>query len=151
MNISWQWLGELLDLSNITPEQLYNKLTLAGFELESIQQNEEKDTILEISTTTNRSDTTSIIGITREISSILQCKIKINQGNNLPFFKQAIQSNNEWEEEYITSIIKKIHIKESPEWLKQRLAIYNIASINNINDIINFIAIKWNYHLQILG
>ena len=36
MNISWQWLNELVDLQDITPENLAEQLTLASFEVESI-------------------------------------------------------------------------------------------------------------------
>nr|YP_009315640.1 Phenylalanine-tRNA ligase beta subunit [Liagora brachyclada]SCW24298.1 Phenylalanine-tRNA ligase beta subunit [Liagora brachyclada] len=151
MNISWHWLSELLDLKNITPEQVYNKLTLAGFELENIKHNTDNDIILEISNTTNRSDTNSVIGITQEISGILQCCLNVQRTQiNIPFWRQAIEVDDSNQEEYITSIINQIEIKESPNWLKDRLAIYNIPSINNIHDIINFIAIKWSHHINII-
>nr|YP_009314207.1 Phenylalanine-tRNA ligase beta subunit [Izziella formosana]SCW22461.1 Phenylalanine-tRNA ligase beta subunit [Izziella formosana] len=150
MNISWNWLRELLDLTDIAPTEVYHQLTLAGFELESISKNSVNDIILDVSATTNRSDTTSFVGIAKEISSILQRKTTISQAQiNLPISKHWIGINNLYQEEYIVSNINNIQLKQSPYWLQQRLALYNIQSINNLHDIINFIQIKWSENIQI--
>ena len=151
MNISWDWLGELIDISNITPEQLSDQLTLAGFELESIDYNFENDTILQISSTTNRSDTTNFMGIAQEIASIVERKLDVSKTQiNIPVFKTSIKIDNLCQEKYITSVIHNVHLQESPRWLKKRLALYQIKSINNLYDIINFIWIKWDQKIQVV-
>lgn len=38
MKVSYKWLGEQVDLANVTPEELANKLTFAGIEVESIEK-----------------------------------------------------------------------------------------------------------------
>nr|YP_009312980.1 Phenylalanine-tRNA ligase beta subunit [Helminthora furcellata]SCW21234.1 Phenylalanine-tRNA ligase beta subunit [Helminthora furcellata]SCW24094.1 Phenylalanine-tRNA ligase beta subunit [Helminthora furcellata] len=150
MNISWQWLSELVDLNGIKPQTLSDKLTLAGFEIENMIKTEE-DIIFDISYTSNRSDTSNIIGIAKEISSICNRTLNTCQGQlNIPLWQKSIESNKFNEEQYIISKIENIHIQESPYWLKQKLANYNIQSVNNVNDIINLIAIKWSHHIQIL-
>jgi len=37
MKISWKWLGELVDLNGLTPEEAGHRLTMAGLELEGIE------------------------------------------------------------------------------------------------------------------
>lgn len=36
MKVSWNWLGQLVDLTGLTPEEVASKLTFAGVEVESI-------------------------------------------------------------------------------------------------------------------
>lgn len=38
MKISWKWLSEWVDLSGVTPEQLADKLTRRGLEVEEISR-----------------------------------------------------------------------------------------------------------------
>ena len=37
MKLSYKWLGEYVDLSGITPEQLAEKMTTAGLEVEGVE------------------------------------------------------------------------------------------------------------------
>nr|YP_009314618.1 Phenylalanine-tRNA ligase beta subunit [Liagoropsis maxima]SCW22872.1 Phenylalanine-tRNA ligase beta subunit [Liagoropsis maxima] len=150
MNISWKWLGELVDLKHITPEQLAEKLTLAGFEIESIQADDVHKAILDISNTTNRPDTMHIIGIAKEIATILQSPLELSWTQvHLPIKRIYLKSNQITYTDQIISHISNIHVSESPQWLKDRLKLYNIKSQNNLVDIINFIAIKWSQHITI--
>lgn len=36
MNVSYQWLKEYLDLSNVTPEALADKMSRTGIEIEDV-------------------------------------------------------------------------------------------------------------------
>nr|YP_009315233.1 Phenylalanine-tRNA ligase beta subunit [Titanophycus setchellii]SCW23688.1 Phenylalanine-tRNA ligase beta subunit [Titanophycus setchellii] len=152
MNISWHWLGQLVDINNTTPAKLSNKLTLAGFELENIKKDvDNDDNILHISSTANRSDTNYFVGIAQEISSILQCELNLSHiQSNIPIVKKSIICNHSYQEHYITSVIDEVTITESPQWLQKRLALYDITSINNLCDIINFIQLKWGQTIQVL-
>ena len=38
MRLSYKWLSEYVDLSGITPEELAEKMTTAGLEVEGIEQ-----------------------------------------------------------------------------------------------------------------
>nr|YP_009315842.1 Phenylalanine-tRNA ligase beta subunit [Trichogloeopsis pedicellata]SCW24500.1 Phenylalanine-tRNA ligase beta subunit [Trichogloeopsis pedicellata] len=150
MNISWQWLAELVTLNNINLAHFSEKLTLAGFEIDNIITNEQQDTILDISTTANRSDTLNIIGLAKEVSSLLKTKTKWYETQyNIPLWRKSVENDQYFVEQYITSQLYDIEIKESPIWLQKKLAVYNIPSINNLNDIINFITIKWSQHICI--
>jgi phenylalanyl-tRNA synthetase beta subunit len=70
MQISLKWINELVDIEPVSVEELIEKLTLGGFEVEELIEVEiqkEKTIALDISTTPNRSDSLSIRGISFSI------------------------------------------------------------------------------------
>lgn len=149
MNISWQWLTEIVDLHNIKPEYLAERLTLAGFEVEGINHTNRDNAILEISTTANRTDTLSVIGIAREISAILdrpligsvaQSSLSINHQK---ITRDHLKCNN-----CIHGIITNLTINQSPDWLQRRLTDSNVIPKNILEDIQNFIYLKWSQHVD---
>nr|YP_009314003.1 Phenylalanine-tRNA ligase beta subunit [Hommersandiophycus borowitzkae]SCW22257.1 Phenylalanine-tRNA ligase beta subunit [Hommersandiophycus borowitzkae] len=150
MNISWKWLEELVELHNIDPKQLAARLTSAGFEIENLTDTPNQDTIINITHTANRSDIVSLISLVREISSILKQKLKIYQiHNNVPVYKKSIPLYYKNYGPVLLSKLYNVKIQESPKWLKEKLAVYDITSVNNLTDIINFITIKWAFHIKI--
>nr|YP_009313392.1 Phenylalanine-tRNA ligase beta subunit [Dichotomaria marginata]SCW21646.1 Phenylalanine-tRNA ligase beta subunit [Dichotomaria marginata] len=151
INISWQWLTELLSLNKITFNVLNNKLNLAGFEIENINKKDNGDKIIEISNTSNRLDTTNITGMIKEVSSIISHKINFYKTqNHLKIYRKNL-SNNSIYDTIMYGFSAEITIEESPEWLKDKLKLYNINSYNNVLDIINFIKIKWSQEIEIWG
>ena len=71
MQISVKWINELINIETINLDDLIDKLTLGGFEVEEILEleiNNRKEIILDISATANRSDSLSIQGISSEIA-----------------------------------------------------------------------------------
>ena len=82
MLISLNWLNELIDLNVVKVKDLFETLTLGGFEIENSYEliiSNKIDTILNISTTPNRSDTLSVKGIAKEISSLTNTFFKISR------------------------------------------------------------------------
>ena len=74
MQVPLEWIKELIDIEDIKLEELIERLTLGGFEVEEILEvevNQKKQTVLDISATANRSDSLSIQGISSEIASLL--------------------------------------------------------------------------------
>jgi hypothetical protein len=63
MEISLKWINELVNIETVSLDYLIEKLTLGGFEVEEILEVEiEKQLVLDISATANRSDSLSIQG-----------------------------------------------------------------------------------------
>ena len=95
MQISLKWINELINIETIQIDDLIDKLTLGGFEVEEILEieiNQEKQIVLEISATANRSDSLSIQGISTEITALLDQKPKTsNYAMNSLDWKQKIQ------------------------------------------------------------
>ncbi len=111
----------------------------------------ENDTILEIGLTPNRSDAASHLGVARDLSAILNSKNLNNEVNvtisglqPLPeatgLNKVAVKIvNPEACKRYSGLVISGVTVKDSPDWLKNRLKAIGLRPINNIVDITNFV------------
>ncbi|MFL2573179.1 MAG: phenylalanine--tRNA ligase subunit beta [Flavobacteriales bacterium] len=107
------------------------------------------DTIFEIGLTPNRTDAMSHIGVARDLKAALNSKDH-NLKMCLPSVKDfSIDSNSleikvdvqtpELCPRYSGLTISNITVKDSPEWLKNRLLSIGINPINNIVDITNYV------------
>ncbi|RMF25949.1 MAG: phenylalanine--tRNA ligase subunit beta, partial [Bacteroidetes bacterium] len=110
----------------------------------------ERDTVFEIGLTPNRSDATCHRGVAQDLAAAL----KIHHGHSgqlrcpdtqafrvesreLPV--EVIVENTEACPRYSGVSIAGVQVKESPDWLKNRLRAIGQRPINNIVDITNFI------------
>ncbi|MEZ4960349.1 MAG: phenylalanine--tRNA ligase subunit beta [Saprospiraceae bacterium] len=112
--------------------------------------NIEKDTIYEIGLTPNRSDATCHLGVARDLSAALKIQhghcgevklpavdgFKIDN-HSLPL--DVVVENTEACPRYAGVSIRGVTIRESPDWLKNRLLAIGVRPINNIVDATNFI------------
>ncbi len=117
--------------------------------------NIENDYVFEIGLTPNRTDAISHIGVARDIKAVLENQDFIKKNNLkreliLPETKDFKQDNNNLDIEvkledtdacprYTGVTISGIEVKESPEWLQNRLMAIGLKPINNIVDITNFV------------
>src|ERR1041384_1105445 len=74
MKISYNWLSELAQLT-LKPQELAERLTMAGLAVESIERHGD-DHILDIDLTSNRPDALSHRGVAREAAII--CGTQLN-------------------------------------------------------------------------
>jgi hypothetical protein len=96
MQVPLEWIKEVIGIENIELEELIERLTLGGFEVEEILEieiNTKKQIVLDISATANRSDSLSIQGISSEIASLLNKPV-----NQLPYTKKI----TDWKQKIIT-------------------------------------------------
>ena len=102
------------------------------------------DWIFDIAITANRPDCQSIYGIAREVAAVLNKVIKpldlsfTEDGTKKEGFKVSVLAP-ELCPRYIAHYVHDITIKESPQWMKRRLALVGIGAINNVVDITNYI------------
>lgn len=102
------------------------------------------DWIFDIAITANRPDCQSIFGIAREVAAVLgkelrepaldytETEVK-KEGFSVKVDAQDICPR------YIAHYVYDVQIKESPAWMKRRLALVGIGSISNVVDITNYI------------
>jgi len=102
------------------------------------------DYLFEIGLTPNRADATSHLGTARDIAAFLKIAIK---KPDVSAFKvddnsrkvEVVVENEQAAPRYSGVTISGIEIKESPKWLKERLAVIGVRSINNVVDVTNYV------------
>ena len=115
----------------------------------------EEDYVYEIGLTPNRTDAMSHIGVARDIKAVLDNKDLINNKNsnrilNLPEINNFKTENTNLDIDVVVEdidacprytgvTIQGIEVKESPDWLKNRLNAIGVRPINNIVDITNYV------------
>lgn len=138
------WLKDYVDIKSDL-KSLIERLGEVGLGTENIDKSD-GDTILDLEITPNRPDLLSILGIAREIAAIEHTKIKYpNLKTDLKPKKDAkilplkIHTNYEINPRLTGIIINNVEVKDSPDWLKDKLKKLGQRPINNIVDITNFV------------
>jgi phenylalanyl-tRNA synthetase beta chain len=108
----------------------------------------ESDFVLEVDLTPNRIDSASHIGIARDLSAYISQKHPIsyhrpsveafNVDNHSLVIPVDVQ-NTDACPRYSGVTISNVTVKESPEWLQNKLKLIGLKPINNIVDITNFV------------
>ncbi|MEB3315158.1 MAG: phenylalanine--tRNA ligase subunit beta [Candidatus Melainabacteria bacterium] len=106
----------------------------------------EEDTVLDIGARSNRGDALSVQGQAREISALLQRPLKqlTSKGiqayasENADFIEPEITDTKDTLLFY-TLNVSGLKVKDSPQWLKDRLNAMGMKSINNLVDISNYV------------
>lgn len=97
MYISLKWVQDLIGIQRLTLDELVNRLTLTGFEIESIQARKHlgnKDFILDISFTANRGDISNIRGLITELITLFPTKILLQPKKHIkPLIFKTLQIN----------------------------------------------------------
>jgi len=143
MKASYNWLKEFVDFKE-KPEELAHILTMAGLEVECIE-NVEDDVIFDIGVTPNRPDWLSMRGVAREISAILDLPIKnISASVNNEKGEGPVVEIEDPElcPRYSSRIIKGVKPGPSPEWLSKKLKSCGIKQTSNIVDITNYVLLE---------
>lgn len=109
----------------------------------------ESDYILEVDITPNRIDAASHYGVARDLyayliqhgrkASLTRPSVEAFHSDREGDHAQICVENHEACPRYSGLTIEGVTVKESPEWLKTRLAAIGVRPINNIVDITNFI------------
>jgi len=158
MKVSLNWLKELARIEVININSLASKLTQAGFEVENIEFIDidgYTDYILDVTSTANRSDALSMIGLSREVSALIQADmVHITDIPSTDLFRNKnniIRNGNLLNcNYYLSAIMDNIVIKDSPTWLKNRLYSCGFISQNLLIDISNYIMLKWGQPISII-
>lgn len=112
--------------------------------------NLQEDHLLEIGLTPNRSDATNHLGVARDLAAALKINYQHSGLLNLPdvsAFKvdnhdlsiEVIVENTAACPRYCGVSIQGLQVGESPEWLKERLGVIGVRSINNVVDATNYV------------
>ena len=109
------------------------------------------DAILDVTSTANRADALSMVGIAREVAALLGKEVRLPLATTDFQPKSAHWVTVEDAKScpaYIGTLIKGVKVAASPEWLKRRVEAAGMRSINNIVDITNYILLEWGQPLH---
>lgn len=111
------------------------------------------DVTFELKVTPNRADCLSHIGLAREIACLLNRPFKTTElkeyaptDAGMDFSIEVL--NPEMCPRYTGRIIRGVKVGESPAWLKKRLEIVGLNSINNVVDVTNYVMMEWGQPLH---
>ena len=157
MQIPLKWINELVNVESINLDDLIEKLTLGGFEVEEIIELEienQPQLALDISATANRSDSLSIQGISTEIAALLNKPTTISTYSlKTSIWKQQFYNSSvriSTDDNYNCStllgvILENVTDFTVPKWIKQKLITSNIIPVNNLLDFQNYILLETGY------
>jgi phenylalanyl-tRNA synthetase beta chain len=140
------WLREYLKTS-ATPKKIAEKLSLTSVSIERIEKFKD-DFVYDIEITTNRPDLMSVVSLAQEAATVLPqsgidatfvkpdlhlptIHIEKNPPFNLKFDNKLVNR--------ICAVVMNVTIKDSPQFIKDRLEASGIRSLNNVIDITNYV------------
>ncbi len=111
--------------------------------------NLKSDYVMEVDLTPNRIDAASHLGVARDLAAYYDCHIAHRELHRPSIDSFAVDTlegaasveviDTEGAPRYCGITVRGVQVKESPEWLRQRLEAIGCRSINNIVDITNYI------------
>ncbi len=110
------------------------------------------DVILDLTSTANRADALSMVGIAREVAAITGSPL------TLPDIREVSATQSEGFALqvsaatacplYIGTLIEQVTVGRSPEWLQRRLQAAGTRSINTVVDVTNYVLLEWGQPLH---
>ena len=149
MKFSYNWIRSLSDPNIPMPEEISKTMTMKLFEVEEIKKKGD-DWILDINILPDRAgDCFSHIGIAREISAAIgfefkEPEVKLTEDADKEISDLiSIQVDDPIDcPRYLARVVTEVKVGPSPEWIKEKLQVCGIQSINNIVDIVNYVMLE---------
>jgi len=111
------------------------------------------DVVLDLTTTANRADALSMVGVAREVAALTGKKLTLPEipPTEIPREKAGLRVKVNATEAcpaYIGTEITNLKLVPSPQWLQRRLQAAGVRPINNVVDITNYVLLEWGQPLH---
>jgi phenylalanyl-tRNA synthetase beta chain len=106
------------------------------------------ETVLELEVTSNRPDCLSLIGMAREVATLLGKPLKVpsplvkEESRSVESLVSVVIEDSLGCPRYTGRVISGITIAPSPQWMQRRLSAAGIRPINNVVDITNYVMLE---------
>lgn len=145
MLIPVDWLEEFVEIRD-TPEQLAERLTLAGLEVEDVRRSDIGEA-LAISVTPNRGDCLSVYGVAREIAALTGAALRPpstdGTATGAPQPDLAVEiADPDLCSRYVARLIRNVSHGFSPEWTQRRLVLAGLRPISAVVDVTNYVMLE---------
>lgn len=144
MKVVHDWLKEYLGTSIPTAKEIEDLLTFHSFEIEGIEHVKTHE-IIDVDVLPNRgADCLSHRGIAREIAALTGVNLEHDPFSVRPEMPETDKIKITIEDpsacrHFDLALITGVTVKESPDWLKERLEALGQRSINNVVDATNYV------------
>ncbi len=109
------------------------------------------DAVLDITSTANRADALSLVGIAREVAAFTGGILRLPMAE-VPLIAQnglaVVITSSQACPAYIATVVTGITIAPSPAWLIAKLERAGLRAINNVVDITNLVLLEWGQPLH---
>jgi len=156
IKISHSWLMEHLD-TKATPRQIANCLSLCGPSIDKLEKIN-SDWVYSIEVTTNRVDMANVRGIAQEATAILprfgiKARLKPLKPYNTKTITKSLPLKVKADPSYLYRTIGVVFDNatnwESPKWLRERLELSGIRSLNAPVDITNYTMMEIGHPMHV--
>jgi phenylalanyl-tRNA synthetase beta chain len=139
------WLREFVDVK-VEPRKLADDLTLAGLAVDRIESHGQ-ETVFELDITTNRVDCMNVNGVAREVAALYGLPLRAPETAVAAMGEPAQRALDVTIEApelcgRFCARLLEVEIARSPAWLRERLELVGIRSINNVVDLTNYVMIE---------
>lgn len=151
MLIPVNWLKDFVEIPE-SPEELADKLTVTGNEIEEIRESA-SGPVFYLKLTPNRADMLAIRGVGREIAALYDRPFREVEAKLDATGPAATDVRVEVEApdlcpRYVARIICGVKIGPSPDWLRERLEAAGERSISNVVDATNYVMLEMGQPLH---
>lgn len=146
MLILLSWLRDFVEIKE-SPRDLAHALTMAGMAVDAIE-GAGGDTVLELDITSNRPDAMNHFGIAREVASIYgrplrRPAVRVAE-SAVPASARAIVEIEDTDLclRYVGRVFEDVRVQPAPDWMRRRLELCGVRSINNLADLTNYVLLE---------
>jgi len=112
------------------------------------------DAVLGVDLTPNRGDCLSVVGIAREVAALTGGRLRTPEPT-VPERGRPVQEETSVEilapdlcHRYAARVVRGVTLGPSPLWLRQRLRVSGVRSINNVVDVTNYVLLELGHPLH---
>lgn len=152
MKISREWLGDYIDLSGLSDDEIARRLTSIGHAVEGVEKHGD-DSVFEIEFTTNRIDAMSHQGLARELAAAIGKPLAGTAPRALHPSPEGVDvairiDAPQMCARYSALVMKGVKIGPSSDSVRARLEAVGIRPINNVVDATNYVMIATGHPLH---
>ena len=144
MNVSWKWLLQYVRYDGPRDEALH-RMTMAGLNVDDVQELPGGDALLDIEVTSNRPDCLGHMGIARELAALTGSEFVIPE-TPIDYCDEEVAAAASVEvrdaagcPRYTAQVIRGVRVAASPVWLVERLQAVGLRPVNNVVDVTNLV------------
>jgi phenylalanyl-tRNA synthetase beta chain len=145
MRVPLSWLREFVPVE-AEPRRLADDLTAAGLAVDAVEETG-GDTVLDLDVTTNRVDCMNVYGVAREVAALYGLGLRpidTSVAAAGPPAAEALDVSIEAPDlcGRFSARLLDVKVGPSPSWLRDRLELVGIRSINNVVDLTNYVMVE---------